>query len=73
MGKVFGILLIVVAVWVGLTIFNEGTDAAFGGLFAGSGEAVADGSGRPLPRRVEERVRKAYREQERQIENHTQE
>jgi hypothetical protein len=67
MGKVFGILLIVVAVWVGLTIFNEGTDAAFGGLFAGGGKEVANGSGRPLPRRVEESVRKAYREHEERI------
>ena len=73
MGKVFGILLIVVAVWVGLTIFNEGTDAAFGGLFAGSGKEVADDSGRPLRRRVEERVRKAYREHEEQVESRTQE
>ena len=73
MGKVFGILLIVVAVWVGLTLFNEGTDAAFGGLFAGSAKEVADDSGRPLPRRVEERVRKAYREHEEQVESRTQE
>jgi hypothetical protein len=73
MGKVFGILLIVVAIWVGLTIFNEGTDAAFGGLFAGSGNKVADGSGRPLPRRVEESVRKSYREHEEQIESRAEE
>jgi hypothetical protein len=73
MGKVFGILLIVVAIWVGLTIFNEGTDAAFGGLFAGSGKELASGSGRPLPRRVEESVRKAYREHEEQIESRTKE
>jgi hypothetical protein len=64
MGKSFGILLIVVAVWVGLTIFTEGTDAAFGGLFASSRKEVANASGRPLPRRVEESVRNAYREQE---------
>jgi len=73
MGKVFGILLIVVAIWVGLTIFNEGTDAAFGGIFAGSGKDGADPSGRPLPRRVEESVRKAYREQEARIESRSDE
>jgi len=71
MGKSFGILLIVVAIWVGLTIFNEGTDAAFGGLFASSRDEAADESGRPLPRRVEESVRKAYREQEERIESGT--
>ena len=71
MGKVFGILLIVVAVWVGLTIFNEGTDAAFGGLFAGSAKEADDTSGRPLPRRVEESVRNSYRAQEARAESAT--
>jgi len=68
MGKVFGILLIVVAMWIGLTIFNEGTDAAFGGLFASREKEVANASGRPLPRRVEEIVRKAYREHDERTE-----
>jgi hypothetical protein len=71
MGKVFGILLIVVAIWVGLTVFNEGTDTAFGGLFAGSGKEVADSDGRPLTRRVEESVSKAYRENDERIESGT--
>lgn len=35
MGKLFGILVIVVAIWVGLTVYNEGP-AAFGGIFAGA-------------------------------------
>jgi hypothetical protein len=65
MGKVFGILLIVIGVWVGLTIFNEGTDAAFGGLFRGANTEASDASGRPLPRRVEDSVGKAYQEHER--------
>jgi len=73
MGKIFGILLIVVAMWVGLTIFNEGTDAAFGGLFASSEKAAANASGRPLPRRVEESVRKAYREHEERTESRAEE
>jgi hypothetical protein len=60
MGKIFGILLIVLAIWVGLTIFNEGTDSAFGGLFAGPRNEAADASGRPLPQRVKENVRQAY-------------
>jgi hypothetical protein len=70
MAKIFGILVIVVAVWVGLTIFNEGTDAAFGGLFASKaqdGRMQLDTTGRPLPRRVEQSVGKAYREHEKQM------
>jgi hypothetical protein len=34
MGKLFAILLIVGAIWVGMEIYNEGTDKAFGGIFA---------------------------------------
>jgi len=34
MGKVFGILLVVVAIWVGMTVFTEGTERAFGGLLS---------------------------------------
>jgi hypothetical protein len=64
MGKIFGILLIVVGVWVGLTIFTEGTDAAFGGLFRSAKTDADDASGRPLPRRVEESVGKAYQAHE---------
>jgi hypothetical protein len=72
MAKIFGILLIVVAIWVGLTIFNEGTDAAFGGLFASASKAQAgrmelDPTGRPLPRRVEQSVSKAYQEHEKRM------
>jgi hypothetical protein len=35
--KVFFFLFLVVAMWVGLTIYTEGSQQAFGGLFAGAG------------------------------------
>ena len=34
MNKLFVILLIAGAVWVGMEIYNEGTEGAFGGIFA---------------------------------------
>lgn len=34
MGKWVGIAFIVLGIWIGMTIFTEGTDRAFGGLFA---------------------------------------
>ncbi|MDX1648403.1 MAG: hypothetical protein R3263_00990 [Myxococcota bacterium] len=34
MGKAFGILLIVVAVWVGMEVYTEGMHGAFGGRLA---------------------------------------
>lgn len=34
MGKAFAILLIVVGIWVGLEVYTEGVDGAFGGHLA---------------------------------------
>jgi len=40
MGKVIGILMIVLGVWIGMEIFTKGMDSAFGGLLAMGGEAT---------------------------------
>ncbi len=64
MGKIFGILLIVVGVWVGITVFTEGTDRAFGGLFASGAADSAPEAGEPLTARVKSSVTDAYAEQE---------
>jgi hypothetical protein len=64
MAKVFGILLIVLGVWVGMEIFTKGTDGAFGGIFAAEGSssaAIEDGS--PLSRaseRMQEKMDKGH-------------
>ena len=42
MGKLFGLILIVVGVWVGMEIYTQGVNRAFGGLFAGVAEEAAD-------------------------------
>ena len=34
MGRVFGIVLIVLGVWASVEIYSEGTEHAFGGVFA---------------------------------------
>ncbi len=65
MGKVFGILLIVFALWIGLSIFTEGTDRAFGGLL--SRFAPARDTGAPLER-VRERAEAAREAQLERIE-----
>jgi len=40
MGRIFAILLLVVSLWVGLEVFRQGVDGAFGGAlsFLGGGE-----------------------------------
>ena len=45
MGRIFGILFIGLGIWVGLEIYLEGTQNAFGGVFASQqieGEAPRD-------------------------------
>ncbi len=62
MGKVFGMLLIVFAIWVGLTIYTEGTDRAFGGLLSRFAPASAAGPAQPTQpplERIRERAEAA--------------
>ncbi len=40
MAKIFGVLLIVLGVWVGMEIYTKGMDHAFGGMFAGWSEPI---------------------------------
>ena len=54
MGRIFGILLIGLGIWVGLEIYLEGTQNAFGGVFA-SQEAPRDP--RSTPQRAGDAVR----------------
>lgn len=42
MGKAIGILLIVTAIWVGLEVYTEGVNGAFGGRLAFLGPETAD-------------------------------
>jgi hypothetical protein len=63
MGKLIGIILIVVGIWVGMTVYTEGTDQAFGGVFAffgasSSEEPAADA--RSTPRRAADAFQRAY-------------
>jgi hypothetical protein len=36
MARLIGVVLMLVGIYVGLTVYTEGTDRAFGGLFAGA-------------------------------------
>jgi len=65
MQKVFGILFILVAIWVGIEVFTKGTDGAFGGLFASHSPAPASAQASgTLPNRVRDQVNSAYRTHE---------
>jgi hypothetical protein len=45
MGKVFGLVLIVLGIWVGMELYTVGTQRAFGGLFVDLGLAEAPATG----------------------------
>lgn len=71
MGKLFGILLIVFAIWVGMSIYTEGTDRAFGGILGRFAPAPAEGEvrdARPSLERIREKVQSARHEQLERIE-----
>jgi len=62
MAKVFGVLLIVLGVWLGLEIYTKGMHDAFGGAFARFAEPIrpdaAPGEPVSLPRRVGAKVQR---------------
>ena len=62
MGKLLAIVLMVIAIWVAVTVYSEGTDRAFGGLFAGSlGSSTVDVTEtRSTPERAGDAVQRAY-------------
>jgi hypothetical protein len=64
MQKIFGILFIVLAIWVGLEVYTEGTARAFDGLFVRLGvaeEPAADeGPYKNAGERAADRLRGAY-------------
>jgi hypothetical protein len=63
MAKLVGIVLMVVAIYVALTVATEGVDGAFGGVFAAHGESAdveandEAAEDTPAPRSVTSRVR----------------
>jgi hypothetical protein len=60
MAKAFAILLIVLGVWLGLEIFTNGTEGAFGGVFA-SGSPSA--SKEPTAQRIRNKVQRSMKAQ----------
>lgn len=61
MGRIIGLLLFVVCIWVGLEIYNEGIGGAFGGALAslGGSEASRPADNRSVPQRAGAAVERA--------------
>jgi hypothetical protein len=62
MRRLFGILFIVLAVWTGVEVYNEGTSGAFGGLFVrlGLAEEEVELEDVPVAGRAANRLNELY-------------
>jgi hypothetical protein len=61
-GKLFGIAVIVIGIWVGLEVYQNGMGGAFGGVFSGGREEPAASAS--IPQRAGASVDESYREME---------
>ncbi|MCG8592283.1 MAG: hypothetical protein MJE66_23565 [Proteobacteria bacterium] len=65
MSKLIGILLFVLALWVGAEIYNEGVDGAFGGILGDEIERVT--SEDSTPKRAANAFQRAYDRSEERV------
>ena len=71
MAKIFGILLVVVGIWLGLEVYQSGIQGAFGGSLAGLGGSAdeqAVGNPRSVPQRAGDAVERAHADAEARLE-----
>ena len=61
MGKLFGIVLLVLGIWLAVEVYTEGVNGAFGGVFA-SGSADQAPVTQSTSSRAADTVRSAYEE-----------
>ncbi len=65
MQKIFGVLFILIAIWIAIEVYTKGTDGAFGGLFADHSRVrTSTQASGALPDGVRDRVRGAFRTHE---------
>ena len=69
MGRLFAIILIVLGVWVGLEVYTNGVDGAFGGMFADAYEPPAT---RSAPDRAADAFQRAYNKSEERVDRQLQ-
>jgi hypothetical protein len=73
LGRLVGLILFVLAIYVGITIYTEGVDGAFGGIFARFGDDRTDPQAAeratPVTERVEDRWRDYLDASERRLES----
>jgi hypothetical protein len=71
MGRIFGILFLVLAVWTGVEVYTEGTSAAFGGLFTRLGFVAEEQQAPPVTQRAASAWQDAYHAAEERVRDQT--
>jgi len=66
MQRIFGILIIVLAIWAGVEVYTRGMGGAFGGLFGSGLEAPAT---RSTPDRAADAFQRAYDKSEKRVDD----
>ncbi len=62
MSKLFGILALVLFVWIAAEVATRGVDGAFGGVFASDGAKQDDRTAQSVPQRAGAAVERAHAE-----------
>ena len=63
MGHIFGLLTLVLGVWISLTFYQEGLENAFGGILSGDAEPGTE-TAQPITRAVGQAAEAAQRAHE---------
>ena len=71
MGRIFGILFVVLAVWTGVEVYTEGTSGAFGGLFTRLGFVAEEQQAPPVTQRAANAWQDAYHAAEERVHQQT--
>jgi hypothetical protein len=71
MGRIFGILFLVLAVWTGAEVYTEGTSGAFGGLFTRLGFVEEERQAPPVTERAASAWQDAYHAAEDRVRQQT--
>ncbi len=67
MGRIFGLILFVTAIYIAVTLYSEGVEGAFGGILAPAGQSASEAEeggprpAKPITQRVRERVEEDLR------------
>jgi hypothetical protein len=67
MGRILGIGILALGIWIGLEVYNEGVDGAFGGAFSDVASSLEAPAERSTPDRAADAFQRAYNKSESRV------